>query len=461
VIEAVLDALRVVQDPDLRQDIVALGFIHGLVVEDGAVRFELRLTTPACPVKDQLRDAARAAALGVPGVLSVEVTLGARAVGRVVSTVPALRGVRNIVAIGAGKGGVGKSTTAVQLAWALAAQGARVALLDADIYGPSLVHLTGAGEPEALGEGLMRPAEVDGIAVVSLAQFVPASRATILRGPRISSLLQQLLTTFEWGERDYLLVDLPPGTGDVPLTLAQLVPLTGAVLVTTPQEVAVLDARRAIHLFRTLDVPLLGVVETMSGFACPCCGTVTPIFAEGGADRLAAEAGVPVLGRVPLDPAVVQGGERGRPGEVASSAGGAAWRAAAGQLAAALSILHAGRGEGVDSFDLDWADATSVALALGDDRPVALARHDERTLSLRWADGVEARVDAVALRRACPCAACVDENTGRRTLAPEAVADDVRPTRLRSSGRYALAIGFTDGHDTGLYTWRSLRGLAG
>jgi ATP-binding protein involved in chromosome partitioning len=296
--------------------------------------------------------------------------------------------------------------------------------------------------------------------VVSLAQFVPASRATILRGPRISSLLQQLLTTMDWGERDYLLVDLPPGTGDVPLTLAQLVPLTGAVLVTTPQEVAVLDARRAIHLFRTLDVPLLGVVETMSGFACPCCGTVTPIFAEGGADRLAAEAGVPVLGRIPLDPAVVRGGERGSPAEVAVSAGGLAWRAAAGQLAAALSMLHAARGEGVDSFDVVWDELRELALALGDDRPVALGRHDARTLVVRWADGVEARLDAVALRRACPCAACVDENTGRRTLAPESVADDVRPVRLRSSGRYAVAIGFSDGHDTGLFTWRSLRVMA-
>lgn len=358
---AVRDALRVVIDPDLGQDIVSLGFVRDVQIDGGAVRFEVRLTTPACPVKDQLREAARSAVGAIPGVGAVEVVMTAntttvRTGGSVEAAQRALGGVRNVVVVGAGKGGVGKSSTSVNLAYALAEAGARVGLLDADVYGPSLAQLTGAGVPSEQDGELLVPPLAGGVAVVSMAMFLAPQRASILRGPRVTAVLQQMLLQFAWGELDYLLVDLPPGTGDVPITLAQLVPITGAVLVTTPQEVALADTRRAAHLFRTLEVPVLGIVETMSGFLCPSCSVLHPIFAEGGGRRLAGETGAPLLGQIPLDPAIVASGEAGVPlvQRDPGSSAVRAYRDAAGQLASAVSRRNAGQEDGLSSFELVW-----------------------------------------------------------------------------------------------------------
>ena len=468
-------ALRVVIDPDLHEDIVSLGFVTSITLDGSAVAVVIRLTTPACPAKDDLARAARAALSALPGVERVEVEMTAETRGtRIVDDrmAAALGGVRNLVVIGAGKGGVGKSTVAVNLASALARAGARVGLLDADIHGPSVSHLTGALPPQPSPGQLTQPARVDGMAVVSMAMFLPSHRATILRGPRVTGVLQQLLTTFAWGELDYLLIDLPPGTGDIPITLAQLVPIAGAVLVTTPQEVAVIDGRRAGHMFRTLRVPVLGVVETMSGFVCDGCDRVHHLFGQGGGARLAAELEVPLLGQIPLDPAIVADSERGVAVVRAhpDAPGARALTLAAGRLAAALATT--GSQDAPIQIDTPWSPGLRVGRFGDGDAPapegqaravpsapvvMGVRATDPRTLELTWTDGVTVAWDAVALRRGCPCAACVDERTGVRTLRPEQVGDDVRLVHLQTVGRYALSIRFSDGHDTGLYSWERLR----
>ncbi len=347
---AIRDALRSVQDPDLHQDIEALGFVQDVVVDGTRVAFTVELTTPACPVKDVLRQQAHDAVAALEGVSSVDVRMTARTRAHAaVGGAAALADVVHVVLVGAGKGGVGKSTTTVALARALAATGARVAMLDADIHGPSLVTLTGADVPIP-GDGRHTPPEVDGIAVVSMGMFMPAARATLLRGPRVTALLQQLVDGFAWGARDYLLVDCPPGTGDVHLTLAQLAPVSGAVLVTTPQDLAVDDTRRAATMYRTLGVPVLGVIETMAGFVCPSCDALHPLFGEGGGAALAGDLGVPLLGQIPLDPGLRSHPERPGPGV-------AAFAEAAGQLARRLSVVQARAGDVLETFELDWRDA--------------------------------------------------------------------------------------------------------
>lgn len=355
-VDDVRDALRVVMDPDLGRDVVSLGFVHDVAVDGGRVGFTLQLTTPACPAKDALREAARTAVAALPGVDEVRVRMTARTSGGLPGgTLDALSGVKNVVAVMSGKGGVGKSTVAVNLALALHDAGARVGLVDLDVHGPSVQHLTGAPPPDTAEEGAPPP-QVDGVSVLSMAMFVPRRRPTLLRGPRVTAIVQQFLGAFDWGDLDYLIVDTPPGTGDVHITLAQAVPVTGAVLVTTPQETAVADSRRSVAMLQQLRVPILGVVETMAGFVCPSCDVLHPVFGEGGGEALAAEAGEPLLGRIPLDPAVVAGGERARPvvRDAPESPAGAAFRALAGRVAAELSIRHATAGEALDGFRLRW-----------------------------------------------------------------------------------------------------------
>jgi ATP-binding protein involved in chromosome partitioning len=313
--QGVLDALRQVRDPDLHKDIVTLGFIKDLKIEGGDVSFRVVLTTPACPVREQLQAQSEEVVRAVPGVTSVRVTMDAevpkgRGLGEKV-TVP---GVRNIVAVSSGKGGVGKSTVAVNLAAVLAADGARVGLMDADVYGPNVPLMLGASRvrPEIQGNKLL-PVEAHGIKMMSMALLKPGDEPMILRGPILHGLVKQFLQDVLWGELDYLIVDMPPGTGDVQLSLAQLVPVQGAVLVTTPQEVAVADVRRALRMFETVAVPILGIVENMSYFVAPDTGTRYDIFGAGGGQKLAEAYGVPFLGAVPLGLEVREGGDKGVP----------------------------------------------------------------------------------------------------------------------------------------------------
>ncbi len=313
----VLDALRGVRDPDLHKDIVTLGFVRDLKIEGGKVSFRIVLTTPACPVKEQMEGEARRLVEALPGVSAVEVVMDAEVPkGRGLGEKPAMPGVRNIIAVSSGKGGVGKSTVAVNMAVSLALDGARVGLMDADVYGPNVPLMLGAGEarPEVVAnENKLIPVEAYGVKLMSMALLQPGDKPMIVRGPILHGLVRQFLADVRWGELDYLIVDMPPGTGDVQLSLAQLVPVQGAVLVTTPQEVAVMDVRRALRMFETVSVPVLGVVENMSYFIAPDTGTRYDIFGQGGGERLAEQYGVPFLGAVPLGIEVREGGDKGVP----------------------------------------------------------------------------------------------------------------------------------------------------
>jgi len=341
--QSVLDALRAIKDPDLHKDIVALDFIKDLKVYQGKASFTIELTTPACPVKKEMEQQAREAVLKVKGIHEVDIRMSSSVTaGRRAGDKHEISGVKNIVAVGSGKGGVGKSTVTVNLAVALANTGAKVGLLDADIYGPNIPLMIGiTGQPHAVKERI-QPLSNFGVKVMSMGFLAPQDTPVIWRGPMLHSVIQQFVRQVDWGELDYLLVDLPPGTGDVQLSLTQTVPLTGAVVVTTPQDVALQDARKAIMMFRQVRVEVLGIVENMSYFECPKCGTRAYIFDHGGGELTARKYGVPFLGEVPLAVSVREAGDNGRPivlEEPGSPAGKALARVAA-NVAAQVSIAN-------------------------------------------------------------------------------------------------------------------------
>ena len=338
--QQVLDALRVVQDPDLHQDIVSLGFVTRNEVNGGVVDVTINLTTPACPLKEKIKGDAEAAIRGVPGVTDVNIELTAVVKGQGVgSSLPG--NIAHVIAVSSGKGGVGKSTVTVNLACALAETGARVGILDCDVYGPDIPMMMGlAGQPHSDGKKI-QPKERHGVKTMSIGYLVEEDKPVMWRGPMIHKFIEQFLNDVDWGELDYLLVDMPPGTGDAQISLAQVVPLSGAVLVTTPQAVSTFDVTKAVAMFGQVNVEVLGIVENMAGFAvegtAPASangaiefrfgdrleqvpvdaegrfGTVVEIFGAGGADRLSRKFGFPVLGSVPLNPSVRVGGDAGDP----------------------------------------------------------------------------------------------------------------------------------------------------
>ena len=339
--EQVLSVLRSVQDPDLHKDIVSLGFVKDVRVAGGEVDFTIELTTPACPVRDVMKAEAEQKVAALPGVTAARANMTAAVRARGGFGKQAVPGIKNIVAVGAGKGGVGKSTTAVNLALALAATGAKVGLMDGDVYGPNLPQMLGVtGQPEASADKTIIPPEAHGVKVMSMGMLVPADQPVIWRGPMLHGAVQQFMRDVAWGELDYLIVDLPPGTGDVSLSMAQSVPVAGAVLVTTPQGVSVSDVRKAVGMFRQLNIPVLGVVENMSYFVCGHCNERTEIFGHGGGARMAEELGIPFLGEVPIDTRVRSGGDEGQPIVVAQPDAPAAqaFRGVAGRVAAQISI---------------------------------------------------------------------------------------------------------------------------
>ena len=308
---AILDALGNVLDPELGKDLVTLGMIDGLKIKDSQVHFTINLTTPACPLKDQIKQSAKEAVLAVDGVSAVHIELGSKVpVGQKKSEHASIR---NSVAIASGKGGVGKSTVAVNVAVTLAQSGARVGLLDADIYGPNLPTMMGVNSIGGATENKkILPAEAYGVKVMSIGFLVKPEQAIIWRGPLLHSAIQQFINDVEWGELDYLIIDLPPGTGDVQLSLSQTLDLQGGVIVTLPQKVSLDDARRGLNMFRQLGVPVFGVVENMSYLELPG-GEKMDIFGSGGGEALATETGVPFIGGIPIDPAVREGGDIGIP----------------------------------------------------------------------------------------------------------------------------------------------------
>jgi ATP-binding protein involved in chromosome partitioning len=312
--EEVLSALRAVQDPDLHKDIVSLGFVKEVEIEGGEVDFTVELTTPACPVKEEMKAEAEGRVRALPGVTAARAKMTSNVSTRGGFGRQQVPGIRNIVAVGAGKGGVGKSTTSVNLAIALARKGARVGLLDGDVYGPNIPQMLGCTEsPQIDGEKHIIPPQVQGIKVISMGMLVPPDQPIIWRGPMLHGAVQQFMRDVAWGELDYLVVDLPPGTGDVALSMAQSVPMAGAVVVTTPQAVSVSDVKKAVGMFRQLNIPVLGVIENMSYFVCGHCQERTEIFGNGGGRRMAEEMGIPFLGEVPIDTRVRSGGDEGQP----------------------------------------------------------------------------------------------------------------------------------------------------
>jgi ATP-binding protein involved in chromosome partitioning len=343
----VLEALKVVQDPDLHRDIVALGFVKDLKVDDSRVSFTIELTTPACPVKDQMRDQARAAVMQVPGVAAVDVQMSARVrdAGGVDGTRSPIAGVKNVIAIGAGKGGVGKTTVAVNLAIALAKCGGRVGLIDADIYGPNVPIMLGVKTQLTTDGEKIVPAEKFGLQLISMGFLTTDDAPIIWRGPMLHGALQQFFREVRWRDLDYMVVDLPPGTGDVALSLSQTIPVAGSVVVTTPQQVSLADSRRAVAMYKKLNIPPLGLIENMSHFVCPECQHEADIFGHGGGEKMAEELGIPFLGRIPIYQPIREGSDAGVPLMISEpdSPASRAFMAAAERMAAQISLASYNR----------------------------------------------------------------------------------------------------------------------
>lgn len=346
--EKILEVLRTVKDPELGKDIVSLGMVKSVEVKENDVSMEVTLTTPACPLKDRITEDIRLALRGqMPGVGKVDVRFGAEVRGSrpIGATENRLPGVKNVIAVGSGKGGVGKSTVAVNLALALKQEGASVGLLDADIYGPSIPIMCGVKEgekPKIAGGNRIIPIVRFGMPLMSMGFLMGSGDAVVWRGPMLAKMLQQFLEQVDWGKLDYLIVDLPPGTGDVQLSLSQLIPMSGAVVVTTPQDVAFADVVRAIKMFQMTKVPLLGIIENMSSFVCPHCEKESPIFGGGRDKGRYKNLDMPLLGEIPLEVETRIAGDEGVPivERAPKSPQTERFRSIARQLAAAQSVQN-------------------------------------------------------------------------------------------------------------------------
>jgi len=379
-----------------------------------------------------------------------------------------LPGIRHIIAVGSGKGGVGKSTVSVNLALALQRLGARVGIVDADILGPSIPGMLGiptGKRPATTPEGKMIPAEQHGLKVVSMGMLTGDDEPAVLRGPMVGKYLKMFVDGVQWGSLDYLILDLPPGTGDVQLTLAQSMPLSGVVIVTTPQAVSLKIARRGLRMFEKVHVKILGLVENMRTFTCPHCGENTDIFRHGGGEQMSEELGVPFLGALPLDADVVTSGDEGRP-IVAGQPTSVSAKVYASIATALVEQLHASvtvlkpfvwtwdSNEGAP----DWAEGAARP-AGSQNTPIGLLRRDPRTLSILWEDGHRDDFDVRDLRLACHCALCVEEMSGRKLLDPKTIRPDVTPQQIVSIGNYAVKFDWNDGHNSGIYSFNNLRAL--
>lgn len=353
---------------------------------------------------------------------------------------PALAHVKHIIAIASGKGGVGKSTLTANLAVALKHTGAKVALMDADIYGASQPGMFGADATKTrlqVEDNMLKPVKKHGIDFVSMGLLMGGDDGPVVwRAPMVTKLLQQFIGQVAWGEQDYLLIDLPPGTGDIQLTLAQRAQLSGAVIVTTPQQVAMGIAEKGMRMFEQVNVPILGVIENMSGYVCEHCGKKTAIFKEGGGVEMANQAEVPFLGAVPLDREIMESGDAGTP-VLESSKDSVAAKAF---IALAEAIKQNVEDVAADPY-----------------MPKDLGLDDEGNFRIIWPDGMDHTYAPYDLRVECGCALCVDEDTGKRTLDPSRIPLDIQISNFTKTGRYAITFAFSDGHNTGIYTYKKLK----
>ena len=443
--EEILDQMRVIIDPDLGKDIVSLGFIKDLTIsQDNEVSFQVQLTTPACPVKDQFRQACHKAVSKLPWVKSVHVTMTAQTTRPTTQVqAPGLANVKHVVAVSSCKGGVGKSTVAVNLAYAMAEAGGRVGIFDADVYGPSLPTMVQPQEADLYQENeLIIPLQHDGVKLMSFGYIPkkPGQDAAIMRGPMVSGVINQLLTGTSWGELDYLVIDMPPGTGDIQLTLAQLIPLTATVIVTTPQQLSFVDVVKGIQMFDKLKVPTIAVVENMSYFQCPNCDKHHALFGTGALKQLTELYGFKNTFQIPLYPAVSSCGDKGIPVILQPNEQSFAevYRAIGEAIVREISKLVFG----------------------GQERPKVLFDAD-RGLVVTLGDGDALVLHPADVRRQCRCAHCIEEMTGKRKLQDEDISEDIYPTGIQPVGNYAVAIQWSDGHSSSIYPYEALSQMSG
>ena len=430
--QTILNALKHIIDPDFKKDIVTLGFVKNIKINGGDVVFDIVLTTPACPIKEEFRSQAEKAVIALDGVRTVKVNMTAQPVTNTqpqgTGGVNPLIKVGAIVAVSSCKGGVGKSTMAAAMAQELAQRGYKVGLLDADIHGPSvptLFNLTNINVMVNERQQLV-PVDVDGLKLMSFG-FLLGDAPAVMRGPIVTRYVQQLLFNVAWGELDYLFIDMPPGTGDVQLTITQSVKLSGAVIVTTRQSLSLVDVSRGILMFERVNVPILGVIENMSYFLCDSCDKKHHIFGESHAHSLQERFGIPTLAEVPLLPRFTQ-----------------------------MFEMYA-----ANSFIQNAVDNTVRAIGKmsKEDRSAPGISFDSKAITLKWNDGRVWKVSNKDLRLSCQCALCINEMTGEKVLDPAKIKADIAPTQISPLGNYAIGVTWNDGHSSGIYPYKAIEQL--
>ena len=426
----VLDSMRGIIDPDLGKDIVSLGFIKELDIKGGDVKFILELTTPACPVKEQFVMDCEKAVGGIPGVSSVTVTLSAMQPKKQPNlTVSTLTRVDTVLAVSSCKGGVGKSTIAAQLARSMQREGLRVGLLDTDIYGPSVPTLFNMHRPELMmRDNMLIPLDIDGLKVMSVG-FVLGDSPAVMRGPMVSGYCQQILNQTDWGDLDYLIIDMPPGTGDIQLTLVQQAALDGAIIVTTPHSLSLVDVARGILMFEKVNVPVLGVVENMSYFVCDNCDKKHHIFG-GKSQALKDRFGIETLAEFPIIDGI---------SDVSDPNAGIDIE----QIRVLTDNVH-----------------RAVGKRRAQQEKLPVVTMEPGFICVAWPDGSSDRLPNRNVRVACQCASCVHEFSGEQILDPKTVSPNIQASSVQVLGNYAVSIAWDDGHSSGIFTWDRLREIA-